>query len=107
MGLPYNVVCTGAPNPELHKEMMTMATILLGAALTLGLFLALYLVFRYKGDSGNPSKPGSYFSTYDGGHDGLSQQGGNWGGREVSHADGGGDGDSGGDGGGGDGGGGQ
>jgi hypothetical protein len=107
MGLPYNAwKSRNYPNDELQGA-DDMATIILGLAVTLILFLVIFLVFRSRGDHANPShREGSYFSTYDGGHDGLGQDGGDWGGRDVSQDggsnDGGwGDSGSGGDGGGG------
>jgi len=61
---------------------MTMSTIVFGAALTLVFYLALYVVFR-NGPGRQPSyRPKVNFSTYDGGHDGLGQSAGKWGGME-------------------------
>ena len=51
-----------------------MSTIAFGAAITLGLYLVIYLVFR-KGPDHNRPPSEAQFSTYDGGHDGLSQHG--------------------------------
>ena len=62
-----------------------MATILIGVAITLGVFLIIILVFRNRGGQSNGAETGAYFSTQDGGHDGLGQSGGGWGGREASH----------------------
>jgi len=52
-----------------------MATIIFGAAITLGVFIIMILVFRHRGEQTNASHTGTYFSTYDGGHDGLGQSG--------------------------------
>jgi hypothetical protein len=62
-----------------------MATIIFGVVITLGVFIVIILAFRHHGEQGSTSHSGTYFSTYDGGHDGLGQSGGVLGGGEASH----------------------
>lgn len=57
-----------------------MSEIIFGAAATLGLFLMIYLIFRYRVDQGDTSHTGTHFSAYDGGHDDLGEHGGDSGG---------------------------
>jgi hypothetical protein len=54
--MPYNSMNISIPEREYEKELTTVSTILIGAAVTPGLYLLPYLLFRGKpaqGDSGS------------------------------------------------------
>jgi hypothetical protein len=82
--LPYNADYQRSGRGT-EKELTIMTTIIFGAAITLGVFIIMILVFRHRGEQSDGAQTGTYFSTYDGGHDGLGQSGGDWAGREAGH----------------------